>query len=284
MISGRLKKFGLILMVVSILGLYPAAASAQKSPIPWKFGGYEKIDTHHLRYRSAAKDAFEDGKNFAKPNFPTEISEIWFSKGAQSLRVDKYVEKSTVKCNKFKGKEWETITENGIEYVLNERIIQTGATRTLWYLSNIASGGGTELCEYKRFEGPKPAVESVRNALNILTMSPYLADPEYEEMAVSSLELDEVMNPAKYKATLQELKKTYDKAGRKTAKFETGHGIFRFRAQGHAFVDLEWGLGLEGYLTKIQSSDEPAIDLATPVCIYTVLSLETKVADPAVFK
>lgn len=284
MISGRLKKLGLILMVASFSGLYlAAAASAQDNPYPWKFGGYEKIDALHFRYWSAAHEAFEDGKNFAKPNFPTEISEVWFSKSAQSMRVDRYVEKGTVKCNKFKGKEWETTTENGKEYVLLERIIQAGTTRSTWRLANISSGGGTELCEYQTSKGTRKALESVKDALSPLTVIPYTADPDDLELLLGELEMDKLMDAAKYKATVQELKKTYDKAGRKTAKFETGHGIVRFRAQGHAFIDLEWGLGLEGYLTKIQSPDEPAIDLSTPVCIYKVLSLETKVADPTVF-
>jgi hypothetical protein len=283
MIPSNCRKVVFVLTVLSLVGLYLAGAPAQKSPFPWKFGGYEKIDTLHLKYWSAAKDAFDDAQNFTKPGFPTEIDELWFSMSAQSFRVDKYVEKGAVKCNQFKGKAWEMITENGIEYVLNERIIQTGATRTLWYLENIASGGGKEICEYKRFDGPKPAVDSVRNALSILTMSPYLADPEYEEMAVSSLELDKVMDPAKYKVTLQELKKTYDTAGRKTAKFETGHGLYKFKANGYAYVDLEWGLGLEGYLIEVQKPNEQAIALSTPVCIYKVLSVETKIDDPKVF-
>jgi hypothetical protein len=101
---------------------------------------------------------------------------------------------------------------------------------------------------------------------------------------VAELDLDKVMEPAKYKAAIQEFKKTYDKAGRKTAKYETGHGMVRFRAQGHAFVDLEWGMGLEGYLTKIQSPDEPELKLPAPVCIYKVLSVETQINDPEVFK
>jgi uncharacterized protein YkuJ len=49
---------------------------------------------------SLSKDAFEDEKNFAKASFPTEISEVWYSKKAQSFRIDKYVEKSTVPFSK----------------------------------------------------------------------------------------------------------------------------------------------------------------------------------------
>jgi hypothetical protein len=284
MISGKLKHVGSMLMLAAIAGLYPATALAQDNPYPWKFGGYEKVDALHLRYWSASKEAFEDGKNFAKPNFLTEICDVWFSKSAQSMRVDKYVEKGTVKCNKFKGKEWETTTENGKEYVLQERIIQTGTTRSTWRLANISSGGGIELCEYQTSKGTRNALGSVKDALSLLTVIPYIADTDDLELLLGSLEMDKLMEPAKYKILVQELKKTYDKAGRKAAKYETGHGIVRFRAQGYAFVDLEWGLGLEGYLTKIQSPDEPAIDLSTPVCIYKVLSMETNVANPAIFK
>ena len=99
----------------------------------------------------------------------------------------------------------------------------------------------------------------------------------------AGLEMDKLMDPAKYKAAVQELKKTYDVAGRKAAKYETGHGIVRFRTKGYALIDLEWGLGLEGYLTTVQNPDEAAIDLAAPVCLYKVLRLETKAADPNVF-
>ena len=284
MISSRIRKVVFAVTVLSLGSLLLAtSAPAQENPYPWKFGGYEKIDAIHFRYWSAAKDAFEDGKNFAKPNFPTEISEVWFNKSAQSMRVDKYVEKSAVKCNKFKGKEWETIVENGIAYVLQERIIQVGTSRATWHLANISSGGGTELCEYQTSKGPRKALESIKDALSPLTVIPYTADPDDLELLLGTLDMDKLMDPAKYKTLVQELKKTYDKAGRKTAKYETGHGIARFRAQGHAFVDLEWGLGLEGYLTKIQGPDGPAIDLATPVCIYKVLSLETGISDPKVF-
>lgn len=283
MLSDRVGKSAYVLAIIVLAGLNLAGAPAPDSPFPWEFGGYEKIDNLHLRYWSAARDAFGDARNFVEPGFRTEIAELWFSKSMRSLRVDKYVEKSTMKCNQFKGKAWETIEENGIEYVLWERVIQTGTTREQWFLENIESGGGKELCEYKWSEGPRAEVESVRSALSILSMIPYLAYPENEEIAVSSLELDEVMNPDKYKATLLELKKTYEKAGRKTAKYETGHGIIKFRTEGYAFVDLEYGLGLEGYLTKVQDLAGQAGDLTAPVCIYKVLSIDTKIVDPGVF-
>jgi hypothetical protein len=283
MTTRRLKLGGFLFLVAPIAGLLLAAAAAQDNPYPWKFGGYEKIDALHFRYWSAANEAFEDGKNFTKPNFPTEISYVWFSKSAQSMRFDRYVEKGSVKCNKFKGQEWETTTENGKEYVLQERIIQTGTTRSTWHLANIESSGATELCEYQTSKGTRNALVSVKDALSPLPVIPYTANPDDLELLLGELEMDKLMEPAKYKTTLEELKKTYDTAGRKTAKFETGHGIVKFRAQGHAFVDLEWGLGLEGYLTRIQGPDEPAVVLSTPVCIYKVLSLETKVDDPKIF-
>jgi hypothetical protein len=280
----RLKFGGLLLLAVPVAGLLlTAAPPAQDNPYPWKFGGYEKIDVLHFRYWSAAKDAFEDGKNFAKPDFPTEIAEVWFNKGTQSLRVDRYVEKGTVKCTKFKGQEWEKTAENGKEYVLLERIIQVGTTRSTWHLVNIESGGGVELCEYQTSKGNHTALGSVKDALGPLDVVPYTADPDDLEMLLAEIEMDKLMDPAKYKAFTQELKKTYDAAGRKTAKYETGHGIARFRAKGYALVDLEWGLGLEGYLTSVQNPDEPAVNLAAPVCLYKVLSLETKAPDPSVF-
>lgn len=279
MTLSRIIKVCLALVIVPALGLFAARGPAEDNPIPWKFGGYEKIDELHLKYWSPSKDAFEDEKNFAKASFPTEISEVWYSKKAQSFRIDKYVEKSSVKCNKFKGKEWEVITENGKEYVLNERRVQIGTKRTMHYLQNILSGGGTELCEYKIAEGPSQAPASVADVLSQLTLRPFIPNADSQEMIVSGLDLDKVMDPPKYKATIQELKKTHDKAGRKTVKWETNHGIIRFRAQGFVFVDLEWGMGLEGYVTKIQSGAQSQ-DFANPICIYKVLCLETKIADP----
>jgi hypothetical protein len=280
----KLKLGGLSFLAASLAGLLLAApALAQDNPYPWKFGGYEKIDALHFRYWSAAKDAFEDGKNFAKPDFPTEIAEVWFDKGAQRMRIDRYVEKGAIKCTKFKGQEWEKTTENGKDYVLLERIIQVGTTRSTWHLVNIESGGGVELCEYQTSKGDHAVLGSVKDTLGPLDVVPYTADTDDLEMLLAELEMDKLMDPAKYKASMQELKKTYDKAGRKTAKYETGHGIVRFRAKGYVFVDLEWGLGLEGYLTVVQNPDEPAVNLAAPVCLYKVLSLETKVADPNVF-
>lgn len=276
-------KNSLAFLVVLAFGFLLARGAAEESPIPWKFGGYEKIEELHLKYWSPSRDAFEDEENFAKGSFPTEISEVWYSKKAQSFRIDKYVEKSTVNCNKFKGKEWEVIIESGKEYVLNERRVQIGTKRTTHYLENILSGGGTELCEYKVAEGPSQAPNSVADALHQLTLSPFMPDDNSREMIVAGLDLDKVMNPEKYKATVQELKKTVEKVGRNTVKWNTYHGIIRFRAEGFVYVDLNWGMALEGHVTKIQSGAQ-TLNLSTPLCIYKVLSVETKISDPSVFK
>jgi hypothetical protein len=53
-------------------------------------------------------------------------------------------------------------------------------------------------------------------------------------------------------------------------------------AVGFVYVDLDWGMALEGYLTKIQTGSQPQ-NLANPLCIYKVLSVETKIADSSVF-
>lgn len=284
MSAARFGKIALFILSVLAFGLFLARGAAEDNPIPWKFGGYEQIDELHLKYWSASSEALEDPQNFTKESFPTEISEIWFSKSNQRLRVDKFVEKDIIKCTKFKGKEWETIAENGKEYVLKERIIQSGTKRTMHYLENIQSGGGTELCEYKVSESPGRGLASVKNALLALTLSPYLSDPENKELILSGLEMDKLMDPQQYKATLNDLKKTQEKAGRKTVKWNTAHGIVRFMAQGFVFVDLEWGMGLEGYVTKIQSGAGQSLTFAKPVCIYKVLSIETKITDPEIFE
>jgi hypothetical protein len=279
----RVWKSSLAFVAVLAFGFLLARGAAEENPIPWKFGGYEKIDELHLKYWSASRDALEDAENFAKPGFSSEISEIWYSKSSQSFRVDKYVEKASIKCNKFKGKEWETMSEGSKDYVLKERIIQSGGKRAMSSLENIMSGGGTELCEYKISESQARPLTSISQALNSLTLGPWLSDADSKELLLSGLEMDKLMDAKKYKETLKDLKTTVEKAGRKTVKWNTAHGIVKFMAEGFVYVDLDWGMALEGYVTKIQTGVAQPLNFSTPVCIYKVLSVETKIADPAVF-
>lgn len=269
------------ILLAANLGL--VTISAQGHPFPWKFGGYETIDTLHMKYWSAADSAFDNPQDFSRPGFRTEITELWFSKGSGSFRVDKYFEKTEVTCNQFKGVSWETITENGLEYVLHQRVIQTGTAKTQWLLANILSGGGTELCEYKVSRSPGVGIESVRSALNLLSVKPYLAYPDNEELAVAMLEMDQALNPDAYQARILEFKKTYDKAGRKTAEYETNHALVHFTAEGPIYIDLEWGMALEGYISRLTIPGQAPADLNPPVCLYKVLKLETGISQPGVF-
>jgi len=189
----------------------------------------------------------------------------------------------SIKCNQFKGKEWKQISQDGKTYVLKDRIIQSGPKRVALSLQNISSGGRKELCEYKRSEMTRRESKSIKEALRLLALTPYLADPQFKEMALSTLELEEAMNPDQYKKTVAELKKRQEIQGRKTAKWNTNHGLIKFIAKGYTFVDLEWGMGLEGYLTGGQVQGQPAVVFQNPVCIYKVLSLETKIPDSKVF-
>lgn len=282
------KKRGLFTKLVFLIFLFAGVLAflgfSSENPIPWVFGGYQNVGEFHLMYWSLSRETMRDIQNFVKGNLESEVSELWFSKDPARLRIDKYTESGSIKCNQFKGKEWEKITHEGKTYVLMERTIQLDTKRITYYLQNISSGGGVELCEYKRFESTKNKLDSLDNALQMLTFSPYIAEPEAQEMIVSSLEMDELLNPDRYKQTLNELKKRYQSAGRQTAKWETGHGLVSFPAKGFAFIDLEWGIGIEGYLTgQREGGGYQPIVFEKPVCVYKIVSVETKISDPKVF-
>lgn len=281
------KKMGLIagegIFLLIVFSLLSVSAYGEDNPFPWTFGGYEKIEAVHIKYWMAGRDTFASIDSFKKPNFPSEIQEVWYQKGGPQFRVDKYVEMGPIKCNQFKGKEWEKITQDGKTYVLKDRIIQSGPKRVTLSLQNISLGGGKELCEYKRSQRTGRESKSIKDAFLLLPLTPYLADPQFKEMALSALEMEKGMNPDQYKRTLADLKKKHKIQGRKTAKWNTNHGLIKFIAKGYTFVDLEWGMGLEGYLTGGQLQGQPAVVFQNPVCIYKVLSLETKIPESKVF-
>jgi hypothetical protein len=274
---------GKAILLLIVFGLFSTSAYGEDNPLPWTFGGYEKIEGLRIKYWSAGRDTFASIDSFKRPDFPSEIQEVWYQKSGSQFRVDKYVEMGSIKCNQFKGKEWEKISHEGKLYVLKDRIIQSGPKRVALSLQNISSGGGEELCEYKRLEMTTRESTSIKHALQLLALTPYLANPEFKEMALSTLEMEEAMNPDEYKKTIADLKKRRVIHGRKTAKWNTNHGLIKFIAKGYAFVDLEWGIGLEGYLTGGQLQGQPAVVFQNPVCIYKLLSLEAKISDSKVF-
>lgn len=281
--SGKIKKFRILKTLVLLCGILLAVGLADEKPIPWKFGGYQNISEIHIKYWTLSEETIRDFQKIQEGNLSTEICELWYSQNPPKLRLDKYIEEGLIECNQFKGREWEKITEEGKTYILKERVVQHNSKRTTYYLENISSGGGVELCEYKKDETTKNPPASVRDGLLLMTIVPYIAEPDSEELAVSSLEMDELFNPEKYKKTVSELKKRYEKAGRQTAKWETGHGLINYPSEGFAFIDLEWGIGLEGFLTGQRGGGGfQAVTLKEPVCIYKVLELETKISDPQV--
>lgn len=279
--SGKIKKFRTLKTLVLLCGILLAVGLADEKPLPWKFGGYQNVSELHLKYWNLSGETIRDFQNLQKGSLSPEICELWYSQNPPKLRLDRYIEEGLIECTQFKGREWEKITHEEKTYILKERVVQHGSKRTTYYLENISSGGGVELCEYKKDETTKNPLASVRDGLLLLTIVPYLAEPENEELAVSSLEMDELFNPEKYKKTVSELKKRYEKAGRQTARWETGHGLIHFAAEGFAFIDLEWGIGLEGFVTGQRGGGGiQAATLKEPLCIYKVLELETKISDP----
>lgn len=278
------RKIGFFMIAVLLFGQLALTGFTQEKLIPWTFGGYQKISEFHLKYLSLSSETLEDFQNIQDGNLKFDLSELWYSQNPPRLRIDKYIEEGSIQCTQFKGREWEKIMHEGKTYILKERVIQTNSKRIDYTLENISSGGGVELCEYKKYETTKNVPASLKDALFLLTVIPYLAEPEYQEMVASNLEMDKLFDPDKYKKTLSELKKRYEKLGRQTAKWETGHGILRFPAQGFAFMDLEWGIALEGYLTGQSGGGvSQPVTLENPVCLYKALNIEAKISDPNVF-
>jgi hypothetical protein len=256
---------------------------AKDVAIPWKFGGYEDIDQLYIKYWTVDDDSFDDVQNFAEKNLDSEIFEIWFTKNPPQFRVDRYIKEGVIKCNQFKGKEWEKRDYEGETFILKERIIQSNNKRVTHTLANISSGAGVELCEYKKFESDSPNPAALKGALSLMTVIPMIASPDDEELVVSGLEMDKVLDPDKYKAFLEELKKTSEVAGRKTAKWLTSHGFVKLMDQGFAYMDMEWGIGLEGYITEGRSGWGPPVKFDGPVCVYKALTVNTEFPDEDIF-
>jgi len=264
-------------ITISVLCVVTAVfVFAKDVTIPWKFGGYEDIDQFYIKYWTVDEDSFDDIQNFAEENLDSEIFEIWFTKSPPQFRVDRYTKEGIIKCNQFKGKEWEKRDYEGETFILKERIIQVSNKRVTYTLANISSGAGVELCEYKKYESDRPNPAALKGALSLITVIPKIASPDDEELIVSEMEMDKVLNPDKYKAFLEELKKTNEVAGRKTAKWSTSHGFVKIMDQGFAYMDMEWGIGLEGYITEGRSGWGPPVKFDGPVCVYKALTVSTE--------
>ncbi len=268
--------FAVIVLMVTGNG---GPALADDGPFPWIYGGYKDIGEVHLRYWTADREALESVENLRNGRVDGEICDIWYRKSPPSFRMDRYVPENRIVCNQFKGKEWEKTESDGKTWVLKERTIQKAERLASWTLQNIASGGGRELCEYRKFEGTRRTPESLKNVLSLLSVVPYTANPESKELDEMGLEMGKLLDPGKYETRLKDLRKRHEKAGRPSARYETTHGIIRFPARGYAFVDLAWGIGLEGYLTGGGSLEFPE-----PVCIYRVLAIDTAIKDQGVFE
>ena len=288
----RLKRYFLVIkfgFMVFLASAFLASSSvAAENPFPWKYGGYQNVNELYLKYRSVNREALQDFQNFVKGDLKSTITELWFSKDPASLRIDKYVEFSSMKCDRFKGKEWEKITFDGKTYILAERLIQTGTTGVFYRLDNIETiyvegGKASDTCEYKK-ETLTKQTPSLEGTLMQLTIIPYIAEPESKEIDISMIEYDKALDPKKYEETMEAWKKQHEKAGRKTAKRDTSFGLIHFPAEGYEYIDVDMGIGLEGWLTgKKGMYRQPAVTLKKPVCIYKVVTLKTKISEGNVF-
>ena len=279
-------KFGFIIFLA--LAFLASSSIAAENPFPWKYGGYQNVNELYLKYWSVDREALQDFQNFVKDELKSTIIELWFSKNPARLRVDKYVESSSIKCDQFKGKAWEKITFDGKIYVLAERLVQIDTRSVFHRLANIETTHvdgerTTDICEYKKETGTK-RTPSLKDALIQLTVVPYIAEPKTEEMDISLIEYDKALNPQKYKETMEILKKRYEKAGRKTAQRYSSFGWINFTAEGFEYIDIDMGIGLESWLTgRKRIYVQPAATLKEPVCVYKIVTLKTKISDENVF-
>ena len=60
--------------------------------------------------------------------------------------------------------------------------------------------------------------------------------------------------------------------------------MIKFPAEGYEYVDIDIGIGLEGWLTGHKRIyNQLAVTLKEPICIYKIVTLKTKIPDKNVF-
>jgi hypothetical protein len=289
-------------------------ASASEAQVPWNDFGYQKLDQFHVRYYYVFAEAIEkvlkgemDWDQAIKDN--TGIVEVWFKSDGSLFRLDRYIKKLHAKCKTFEGARPATISYNGKTYSLQERLVQKGKQfESFTFQSGDQTGYDdltkqaiAETCRYEKFSSGKDRPVDQGTALNWMTAGHtslagfvfYLTrrsgdaelDEDVEDLKGSALELTKLMNPAEYKKILQGWKVKKKIAGRTAVKDYMSPPAFRGGAtDGYQFIDLELGIGLEGYLEGCPKSwlfKETKFE--EPKLTYKALLIE-KTAPSAVFE
>ncbi|KPJ68551.1 hypothetical protein AMJ44_06280 [candidate division WOR-1 bacterium DG_54_3] len=282
---------------------------------PWDNFGYEKLNQFHLRYYyifGTAIDKVQKGEmgweEAIKDN--TGIVEVWFKSDGSLFRLDRYIEKLDAKCKSYEGAPPDTISYNGKTYYLQERIIQKGKQFTSYTFHSGDQIGYDDLtkqaiaksCRYEKFSTEKGRFVDKGSAIGWMMfghvsgdgfgfyLNQKLGDEELDEdlekLGEGALELTKMMNPAEYKKIIESWKVRKNIAGRAAVKDYGSPPSFRgiLGIKGFQFIDLELGIGLEGYFEGFPKIYQyPEIKFDEPMLSYKALIVE-KTVPPEVFE
>jgi hypothetical protein len=262
-----------------VMSLAKGYASGAEDKVPWDDYGYMDLNQFHLRYYYIFSDAVDkvlrgemSWEEAIKDN--TGIAEVWYKSDGSLFRFDRYIEKLDAKCQSYEGKPPDTLSYNDKTYYLYERIIQKGKQLTSYTFrsgtqidyDHETKQSIAESCRYEEFTSEKKEPVDQDSAISWMMMGHvsgagfgfYLTqktgdeelDKGLEELGESSLELTKFMNPEQYKKIVEGWKVKKEIAGRKAVKDISSPPPFagHLTMKGYQFIDIELGIGLEGYL------------------------------------
>jgi hypothetical protein len=282
---------------------------------PWDDYGYEKLNQFHLRYYyifGTAIDRVQKGEmsweEAIKDN--TGIVEIWFKSDTGLFRLDRYIEKLGAICKSYEGDPPDTLSYNNRTYHLQERIIQKGKQFTSYTFHSGDQIGYDQKtkqaiaksCRYEKFTTEKSRPVDQGSALVWMMfghvsgdgfgfylnqkMGDEELDEDLEKLGEGALELTKLMNPSEYKKIIEGWRVRREIAGRTAAKNYNSPPPFRgiLGIKGFQFIDLELGIGLEGYFQGFPKIyQHPEIKFDEPMLSYKALIVE-KTVPPDVFE
>ncbi len=277
---------------------------------PWNDYGYKKLTQFHLRYYYIFEEAIEkvlkgelNWEEAIRDN--SGIVEVWFKSDGGLYRLDRYIEKLDAKCKSYEGKPPDTLLYNDETYSLYERVFQkenqfvsyTFRSGTQIDYDDKTKQAIAQSCRYEKFtsdnEEPMKQGSAISRMMWGHTSGTAFGfyfkqevgdediDMGLDDLGALMLEDMKLTDPAKYKQIIEGWKTEKDIAGRKTVKdfssplpFKGGIGI-----EGYQFIDLEFGMGLEGYLTGCHKSwMYEETKFKEPKLVYKTLLIETVVS------
>lgn len=273
-----------------------AETSETEIELPWNFGGYTKLDEFHLRYYYVHGEAIErvltgemSWEESIKDN--TGIVEVWFKSRGSLFRLDRYIEKLGVICESYEGAPPDTTSYNGKTYSLFERRIQKGLQKTHYGFAYRVQTGYDEQtkqaigegCHYEKSASKAAKERDQKSALPLGALYSS-SGSEDKELEISGLELDELMNPVRYKKIVEAWKVKQTIAGRTAIKHYWSPAPARFVliTEGFQFIDADLGIGLAGYLEGCrQHVGYKEIRFEEPKLVFKALLVETTVSSDA---